>query len=457
MAKIKNLSITNHINSNFRTFALYTLENRGIPNFYDGLTNVQRIILLNTPIKYVKTLSVVGNCFNAGYHHGDSSLGGAISRLAKNYGCSYSLLNGDGFFGNTVKSEAASPRYTSVALDKKIHELISKYNFLNEKSEQDSYLPLHLDFPLGLLTTILGIAVGYKTTILPRKLEEIEKFILGKKANLEPYYKNFNGKITSFEDSKNAWLFEGTYTLVNNVLNITSIPPMMNYKSFIEKLDKAISNNSNDVTILNNSKDEINIIVTFRNNIIRDELIEKIIKLTKQIVRENLVFIKDSSVLEYDSIENYLIDYRNYRKKVVLKNYKYQLNYHENEKNYLIAMLEFFKFMKSKVYFVNKEIEDFLNKYPKEINERLSRILLKNLNKDEEESINNKINEHKQKIDEFNKLILQSENDINKTDFSLHTRNIISKLIESEDVNEINNIEVFKLNEEEEDLTDDDN
>ena len=71
MVKTKTLSITNHINTNYRDFALYTLEHRGIPNFYDALTSVQRLIIMNTPLKKVKALTVVGSLYQCGYHHGN--------------------------------------------------------------------------------------------------------------------------------------------------------------------------------------------------------------------------------------------------------------------------------------------------------------------------------------------------------------------------------------------------
>ena len=66
-----HLPISKQIDVNFRNYALYVLENRGIPSFYDGLTNVQKFILQNCPVNFTKTVSVIGKCIEAGYHHGD--------------------------------------------------------------------------------------------------------------------------------------------------------------------------------------------------------------------------------------------------------------------------------------------------------------------------------------------------------------------------------------------------
>jgi orotidine-5'-phosphate decarboxylase len=76
-----SISITDQINQKYREYALYVLQSRGIPNFYDSLTPVQRIILQNSPSQFNKTIGLVGEVIRTGlYHHGDSSLAGAISK-----------------------------------------------------------------------------------------------------------------------------------------------------------------------------------------------------------------------------------------------------------------------------------------------------------------------------------------------------------------------------------------
>ena len=63
--------ISKQIDINFRNYALYVLEHRGIPSFYDSLTNVQRVSLMNAPKTFSKTISLVGAAITDGYHHGD--------------------------------------------------------------------------------------------------------------------------------------------------------------------------------------------------------------------------------------------------------------------------------------------------------------------------------------------------------------------------------------------------
>ena len=80
--KETSLIISKQIDVNFRNYALYVLEHRGIPDFYDALTNVQRIALMNAPKAFSKTISLVGACISGGYHHGDCLREDTVIHLA---------------------------------------------------------------------------------------------------------------------------------------------------------------------------------------------------------------------------------------------------------------------------------------------------------------------------------------------------------------------------------------
>jgi DNA gyrase/topoisomerase IV subunit A len=128
----------------------------------------------------------VGACITDGYHHGDKSLTGAINKLARPFGNSEQLLLGDGFFGSPVNHEASAARYTSVRINPKIAEMIRKSNFLNKKNDEGAWNPLWVDLPIGLTNTIIGIAVGYATTVLPRDLNDVQKYLDGKAKEVKP-------------------------------------------------------------------------------------------------------------------------------------------------------------------------------------------------------------------------------------------------------------------------------
>jgi hypothetical protein len=388
--KVYPLNISRQIDTNFRNYALYVLENRGIPNFCDALTTVQRFILLNAPHSFNKTISLVGSCISSGYHHGDSSLTGAINKLARPFGNSEQLLLGDGFFGTPVNHEASAARYTSVKINPKISEIIQKSEFLNKKNEEDAWDPLWVDLPIGLTNTIIGIAVGYKTTILPRDLNDIQKYLDGKIKEIKPKFKGFNGKITRFKGLDKSWVIEGKTERNDSAhsIRVTELPPLMKYGSFLKKVDVLMT--KYPIKIINNSSTNVDIILQYNGP--REEwssFAEAVEKSAKMLVTETPVFVKDGLVLEYDKIEDYIDDYK-YRIADLrvrrIEHFK-QLNDDELQfsifkEKYLLYMLEA---KKGKMY-TDEQVNSYLSEltlgYPR-IRRRLDSILLKSLTEQE--------------------------------------------------------------------------
>lgn len=447
MIKVKNLSITNQINTNYRDYALYTLMHRGIPHFDDALTNVQRMIILNTPTSFSKTMSIVGSVISDGYHHGPDSISKSASKLARPWGCSQQILDGDGFFGNSVNSESASPRYTSIALNKDVLEYIKRFKHLNGKDGEGNHSPIHLELPIGLFTTIVGIAVGYKATILPRKPKEIISFLKGTRKSVQPYFEGYTGKISRYNDLPNAWLFEGVCEVdeKKRTVHIKTLPPLMRYRTFVTKLNRILELYGSRIE--NNTNDFIDIKIIFDRQPHWKDAIEAIIKITKQIVRESIVFIKDGRVLEYDSIEDYLTDFRIYYAKVELKNFDYQIKFYNQEIEFLKAKKAFMEFLKKQKTFIGSDlIEEFLNQYSKEIYSRLDRIPLRKLNKDEISGIITNITAFKKLVTKYTAEYNKKLEYLETVDETYHTKKYASIDI---DVEELNEIEVFDAKKEE--------
>ena len=407
------LGISRQIDVNFRNYALYVLEHRGIPSFFDGLTNVQRVSLMNAPKAYQKTISLVGACISNGYHHGDKSLSGAINKLARPFGCGEQLLIGDGYFGTPVNPEASAARYTSVKINPVINEIISKYMVLNGKNDDDQWEWLRTEIPVGLLTTIVGIAVGYKSTVLPRKAEDISAFLDGKKAVLNPYFKGFSGKISSYNGLKKTWLIEGVVEIdeTTKSVRIVELPPLMKYDSFIKKLSR-YTESAVDFSIRNDSSDNVDITLKYKSGCTWEEFKETVNKMVKILVSETLVFVKGSSVIEYTDIAHYLTEYKVHREGVRLEKSIYDLRIYTEELEFLRAKLDYLKYMLATKR-TDSEITLFLGGYVPRTRTRLERILLKDLSNEVMIKTSALITEMINTIDEENKkkasLILSSE------------------------------------------------
>ena len=398
------LNISRQIDVNFRNYALYVLENRGIPSFYDALTNVQRFIILNAPHNYNKTISLVGSCISDGYHHGDKSLTGAINKLARPFGNSEQLLNGDGFFGTPINHEASAARYTSVKINPRIADMIRKSDFLNEKNEEGSWNPLWLDLPIGITNMIIGIAVGYKTTVLPRDLEDIQKYLDGSIEEVVPKFKNFKGKVKRFKGLNKSWLIEGVMQVNESAktIRVTELPPLMKYSSFLKKLETILERHT--VKMTNNSSTNIDIILQFAGK--KDEwqvFLDAVEKSIKMLITETPVFVKDGLVLEYERIEDYINDYRYRLADLRVRRIQHFKKLNDDELLFLIYKEKYLMFMlagKGKMR-TDSEVDSFLTELTSEhphIRRRLESILLKSLTEQELERTRERIKFLKEEI-----------------------------------------------------------
>jgi len=382
--RIISLPISKLIDTKYRDYALYALEDRGIPSFYDALTPVQRYIIMNTPATKTKTLSVLGEAIKDGYHHGDMSLGKAISKLARPFGSSMRILEGDGFFGSEVSPEPAAPRYTSVKLGKKPGEIIKAYNYLQERTDEGAYKPVWMDYPIGLVTGIIGLAPGYKTTILPRKLEDIKEYWEGKRKNVKPYFTNFNGKIQRYKNLEKAWIISSDINIDGNRIEIRELPPVMKYALAIKRLDFLFNHFDGKVRVLNNSNTTVKVDVIYSGKDSKEfqEIVQFVTKAFSVIVTETPVFIKDGQVLVYEKIEEYLDDYKWQLLRLDMTDKGYKMNWTDRELEFNRAKRLFIQFILQKQRTI-AEVDIFLKPYSKDLKARLEGMTSKKFTKDE--------------------------------------------------------------------------
>jgi hypothetical protein len=429
------------------------IESRGIPNWYDSLTNVQRILIDNSPSSFNKTLSVVGAAISAGYHSGDASLVSTINRLARPFNCAEPIMFGDGFFGCPVSPNAASARYTSVKLNPKIKQIVDKYYHLNTKNEEGLYDQLVVDLPFGLSAGVMGIAVGYKSTILPRKMEDIQDFFDGKKKSVNPYFKGFTGSVKKHGDSK-TWLVEGKIDIdeAKREIKITSLPPLVKFESFLKKISSIL--NGVDFDFVNNSSDDVDLTVTVSLKEDRDLWIDvrnQIEKASKIIVHESIVFIRNKTVIEYERLEDYLLDFKDEIERTKLSHLDWTVIKETSELAYLKAKLEYLKFMVAKKR-TDDEIDQFLSKFERPITSRLDSIKLRQLSNEEVERTVELIKIQEQKLKDFIKQQREQDKIVGSMKFELRGKRIkpAEQLFEHESVD---GIEVFEIDEEPEEET----
>jgi DNA gyrase subunit A len=179
------VDITTMMRDAFVPFALYTIRDRALVQYEDGLKPVQRRILFdmwntgNTFDKPTKKCAhIFSTCMGKYHPHGDSSIYDAMVRLAQDWVMRYPLVQGQGNFGSMDGDGAAAQRYTEARMSKIALEMLRDIN-KNTVDFADNYdsserepevLPAR--FPNLLVNGTTGIAVGMATNIPPHNLGE---------------------------------------------------------------------------------------------------------------------------------------------------------------------------------------------------------------------------------------------------------------------------------------------
>ena len=184
--KLIDINLKDEMKTSYLDYAMSVIVSRALPDVRDGLKPVHRRILyamdeLNMPPDkpHRKSARVVGDVLGKYHPHGDSSVYGAMVRLAQDFNTRYLLVDGHGNFGSVDGDSAAAMRYTEARLTKIAMEMMRdigketvdyKPNF-DESLMEPVVLPSR--FPNLLVNGSSGIAVGMATNMPPHNLREV--------------------------------------------------------------------------------------------------------------------------------------------------------------------------------------------------------------------------------------------------------------------------------------------
>lgn len=166
-------------------YSEHVILDRALPRVEDGLKPVQRRILFTmhelglSPDKpHRKCARIVGDCLGKYHPHGDSSVYGALARMAQDFALRAPLVDGHGNFGSIDGDAPAAMRYTEARMTPLAMEMLKDIdkdtvdfhlNFDDTQNEPDL---LPGSFPNILVNGADGIAVGLATNIPPHNLGE---------------------------------------------------------------------------------------------------------------------------------------------------------------------------------------------------------------------------------------------------------------------------------------------
>ena len=383
--RIIKINIEEEMKSSYIDYSMSVIVSRALPDVRDGFKPVHRRILFgmmglgNTSDKpYKKSARVVGEVLGKYHPHGDSSVYGALVRMAQPWAMRYMLVDGQGNYGSVDGDSAAAMRYTEARLTE---FAIAMMEGLNDNAvdfmetydgEESEPVVMPSMVPNLLCNGSAGIAVGMATNIPPHNLSEVCDALLylieNPECEIEPLVRKIKGPdfptggyiIDKFENILDAYrqgkgvfrirakwekedLGHGQYQIV-----ITEIPYMVPKAKLVEKIASLLLEKK--IPLLSDIRDEsshdIRIVLEPKSRLVDAGLLmEHLFKQTDLESRFNL----NMNVLDSDgvprvmSIKEVLREFLNHRHTVLIRRTNYRLekiNYRlEILSGYLIAYL----------------------------------------------------------------------------------------------------------------------
>ena len=184
--RIIKINIEEEMKSSYIDYSMSVIVARALPDVRDGFKPVHRRILYgmielgNTSDKaYKKSARIVGEVLGKYHPHGDSSVYGALVRMAQDWAMRYPLVDGQGNFGSVDGDSPAAMRYTEARLKKIGEEMMQDLyketvNFQNnfdDTLQEPTVMPTRI--PNLLVNGASGIAVGMATNMPTHNLSEV--------------------------------------------------------------------------------------------------------------------------------------------------------------------------------------------------------------------------------------------------------------------------------------------
>ena len=375
---IKPISMYDEMSSSYLSYAMSVIVSRALPDVRDGLKPVHRRILYamhkggyDWNKHFRKSSRIVGDVMGKYHPHGDQAIYDALVRMVQDFSMSLPLIDGQGNFGSIDGDKAAAMRYTETKLSKVTQFLIDdiEKNTVNFKSNYDETEKepevLPAQFPNLLVNGAGGIAVGMATSIPPHNLGEVINgtlaLINNNEIKISELMKHIpgpdfptGGVIVGKNIIKEGYkIGRGSFKIrgevkVENLKNgkdrivITSIPYQVNKSNLNEKVAELVRDKR--IEGISDIRDESNhegirVSIDLRRNVEPETIKRQLYKFTPL---ESSFGFNTLAIVENKpktcSLKDFIENFLNFRKDVVVKRTKYNLKKAEERAHILIGL-----------------------------------------------------------------------------------------------------------------------
>ena len=184
--RIIQVNIEEQMKTAYIDYSMSVIVGRALPDARDGFKPVHRRVLYamnelgnNYNKPYKKSARIVGEVMGKFHPHGDASIYDTLVRMAQDWTMRYTLVDGQGNFGNQDGDPPAAMRYTEARLQRIAEAMIDdiekdtvdfQLNF-DDSLKEPTVLPTRI--PQLLVNGSSGIAVGMATNMMPHNLSEV--------------------------------------------------------------------------------------------------------------------------------------------------------------------------------------------------------------------------------------------------------------------------------------------
>ena len=317
--RIVKVNISDEMRTSYIDYSMSVIVSRALPDVRDGLKPVHRRILYsmleqgNTSDKgYRKSARTVGDVMGKYHPHGDSSIYGALVRLAQPWAMRYTLVDGQGNFGSIDGDAPAAMRYTEARLEKMGEEMMQDLykdtvDFQPNYDDKDTEpTVLSTRIPNLLVNGATGIAVGMATNMPTHNLgevidgcvayidnpditvEELMHFVKAPDFPTGAYIYGLSGVREAYETGRGRIVMraktEIEVTPTHEKIVVTEIPYNVNKKELIEYIASLVSDKRIDgISNVNDEsdKDGMRIVIDLKRDANSGVVLNKLYKMTQ--------------------------------------------------------------------------------------------------------------------------------------------------------------------------------
>ena len=366
IGNVREREISLEMKESYIDYAMSVIVARALPDVRDGLKPVQRRVLyamydmgVRHDAKFRKSAAVTGEVLGKYHPHGDSSVYGALVRMAQDFSLRYPLVRGQGNFGSIEGDPPAAQRYTECKLSKTGEELLNDIDKdtvdWNDNYDATRKEPSVLPSPLPnlLLNGSTGIAVGMATNIPPHNLKEVCEALMflidNPKAETEDLFQFIKGPdfptggiiynkkdiLSAYSQGKGSFLARGKVEIIdkekNSQLIVSEIPYQVDKSILIIQMANLVQTKRlegvKDIRD-ESDKDGMRIAIDLQKGVIPKKVLNVLYKHTdlQKTYHLNMLALVNGIEPRVLSLKDVLELYLVHKQEVVVRRTQYELN-----------------------------------------------------------------------------------------------------------------------------------